>query len=257
MTTTAAAAKPAGREDAAGTASATEGGEDHRGARPYYIQLESCLDFSRLVCALENVPSACMAHKHDGMDILCAQADVLRGRPIIYYVPLDGGGGNGTATGHHLYYGLRRGREEHGTSAAMSDSSMAYSPIIRIRSLPEVLLPDGDAEDRYHPIVLEDLSSLAGMMWGRGDSTFPLLLFRRGRKWLLGATLEQGYVDAEAPALFSYVELDSDPAKPFLMFSTQNDAEPAFVDVPTEHGYSYLKIIRLKGSHPLIDYEDV
>ncbi|MDE0091287.1 MAG: hypothetical protein OXP12_08070 [Thaumarchaeota archaeon] len=248
-------AMPADMGNAAGSVSATEGVEDHQGTRPYYIQLESCLDFSRLVCALENVPSACMAHKHGDVNILCAQADVMRGRPIIYYVPFDGG--NGPAAGHHLYYGLRRGREEHGTSAAMSDSSMAYSPIIRIRSLPGILLPDSGAEDKYHPIILEDLSSLIGMMWGRVDSPFPLLLFRRGRKWLLGATLEQGYGDAEAPALFAYVELDSDPAKPFLMFSTQSDARPAFVDAPTEHGYLYLKIIRLKGSHPLIDYEDV
>ncbi|MCE2498246.1 MAG: hypothetical protein J4F28_04525 [Nitrosopumilaceae archaeon] len=225
--------------------------------RPYYIQLESLLDFSRLVCALESVPFACMAHEHDGADVLCAQADMLHGRPIMYYVPFDGGSGSGPATGRHLYYGLRRGREEHGTSPAMSDSSMAYSPIIRIRSRPEVLLPDNDASDRYHPIILEDLSSLAGMMWGRGDSPFPLFLFRRGSKWLLGATLEQGYGVAEAPAFFAHVELDSDPAKPFLMFSTQSDAKPAFVDTPTEHGYSYMKIIRLKGSHPLIDYEDV
>jgi len=257
-TTTTAAIMPAGRKDATGSASAAENSSEyHQSIRPYYIQLESLLDFSRLVCALESVPFACMAHEHDGADVLCAQADMLHGRPIMYYVPFDGGSGSGPATGRHLYYGLRRGREEHGTSPAMSDSSMAYSPIIRIRSRPEVLLPDNDASDRYHPIILEDLSSLAGMMWGRGDSPFPLFLFRRGSKWLLGATLEQGYGVAEAPAFFAHVELDSDPAKPFLMFSTQSDAKPAFVDAPTEHGYSYMKIIRLKGSHPLIDYEDV
>ena len=248
---------PAGKEDAVGSASAAESREDHQDMRPYYIQLESRLDFSRFVCALENVPLACMAHKHDGVDILCTQMNMLHGRPIMYYVPFDGDGDGGPAMGRHLYYGLRRGREEYGTSSAMSDSSMAYSPIIRIRSRPEVLLPDNDAADRYHPIILEDLSSLAGMMWGRGDSSFPLFLFRRGHKWLLGITLEQDHGVAETPAFFAYVELDSDPAKPFLMFSTQSDAEPAFVDAPTEHGYSYMKIIRLKGSHPLIDYEDV
>lgn len=251
---------PAGSKDVPGSASAAESSEYHQNIRPYYIQLESQLDFSRLVCALENVPLACMSHKHDGMDVLCAQMDMLHGRPIMYYVPFDDGSSNsssGPAAGRHLYYGLRHGREEHGTSSAMSDSSMAYSPIIRIRSRPEVLLPDNDAADRYYPIILEDLSSLASMMWGRGDSPFPLLLFRRGRKWLLGATLEQGYGVAEAPAFFAHVELDSDPAKPFLMFSTQSDAGPTFVDAPTEHGYSYMKIIRLKGSHPLIDYEDV
>lgn len=257
MVATATTIIPADRKDAVGSASAAESREDHQGMRPYYIQLESSLDFSRLVCALENVPFACMAHKHDGMDILCAQVDVLHGRPIMYYVPFDGGSGEGPAAGRHLYYGLRRGREEHGTSSAMSDSSMAYSPIIRIRSRPEVLLPDNNAADRYYPIILEDLASLAGMMWGRGDSPFPLFLFRRGRKWLLGAMLEQGYGVSESPAFFAHVELDSDPAKPFLMFSTQSDARPAFVDAPTEHGYSYMKIIRLKGAHPLIDYEDV
>jgi len=48
--------------------------------------------------------------------------------------------------------------------------------------------------------------------------------------------------------------LDSDPLKPFLKFSTVNSAEPTFVENPSEHGYSYIKIIKLKDTHPLVDY---
>ena len=221
--------------------------------RPYYIQLESYLDFSRLVCALENVPFMCMVHKYEGQDVLCTQVDVLHDKPIMYYVPLSAG----PAADHYVYYGLKSGREEYGMSHTTSDASMAYSPVIRVKSLPDALRPDDNISDMYYPVVLEDLSGLTKMTWGREDAPFPLFLFSRGDgKWSIGAVLAQP-ASIDAPSYFAHVELDADPGKPFLMFSTQNGMTPKFVDAPSEHGYSYMKIIRLKGSHPLIDYEDV
>ena len=45
-----------------------------------------------------------------------------------------------------------------------------------------------------------------------------------------------------------------DPQKPFLKFTTSNGAMTSFVDNPNEHGYSYLKLVKLSDAHPLIDY---
>jgi hypothetical protein len=57
----------------------------------------------------------------------------------------------------------------------------------------------------------------------------------------------------EGTSYFCHVVLDNDPQKPFLKF-TNNNSEPSFVKIPSEHGYSYMKIIKLKDTHPLVNY---
>ena len=66
---------------------------------PRYIQLESTLEFSRLVCALERAPRVSFLHEHDGKKVLSVQMDLLKEKPVIYYTPLEG-------QGHYLCYGL-------------------------------------------------------------------------------------------------------------------------------------------------------
>jgi len=51
------------------------------------------------------------------------------------------------------------------------------------------------------------------------------------------------------------VVLDRDPGNPFIKFSTTNGISPTFVQNPSEHGYSYIKIIKLKDTHPLVNYD--
>ena len=60
-----------------------------------------------------------------------------------------------------------------------SDASKLYSPIIRIKSLPKTLRPGNGTLDRYQPIELEDVSSLAKLTWGFDEVPFPLFLFPR------------------------------------------------------------------------------
>ena len=126
-----------------------------------------------------------------------------------------------------------------------------YSPIVRIKSLPSTLRPGNGTLDRYQPIELEDLSSLAKLTWGFEEIQFPLFLFPRNDKWLMGIFMN---FNDEGHSYFCHVVLDNQPEKPFLKFSVTNGAEPSFVDGPSEHGYAYAKIIRLKDTHPLVDY---
>jgi hypothetical protein len=51
--------------------------------------------------------------------------------------------------------------------------------------------------------------------------------------------------------------MPQEPTKPFLKYTTTNGAEPVLVDNPGEHGYSYIKIIKLKDTHPLVDYDQI
>ncbi|MDC4231769.1 MAG: hypothetical protein M8319_05535 [Nitrosopumilus sp.] len=211
---------------------------------PRYIQVHSTLEFSRLVCALERAPRVSFLHDYNGQKILSIQMDVLKEKPIVYYTPLEN-------IGHYLCYGLKGGKEESEIVNTTSDSSKLYSPIVRIKSLPKTLKPGNGTLDRYQPIELEDMSSLAKLTWGFDEIPFPLFLFPRNDKWLIGVFMN---FNDEGTSYFCHVVLDTDPQKPFMKFSSTNGIEPVFVENPSEHGYSYIKIIKLKDTHPLVDY---
>ena len=211
---------------------------------PRYIQLHSTLEFTRLVCALERAPRVSFLHDYHGQKILSVQMDILKEKPIVYFTPLE-------HNGHYLCYGLKGGKEESTIVDTTSDSSKLYSPIIKIKSLPKTLKPGNGTLDRYQPIELEDTSSLAKLTWGFDEIPFPLFLFPHNDKWLLGVFMN---FNDEGTSYYCHVVLSSDPSKPFLKFSPSNGSEPSFVDNPSEHGYSYIKIIKLKETHPLVDY---
>jgi len=212
---------------------------------PRYIQVNSTLEFSRLVCALERAPRVSFLHDYDGKKILSVQMDVLKEKPIVYYTPLEN-------IGHYLCYGLKSGKEESKIVDTTTDTSKLYSPIVRIKSLPKTLKPGNGTLDRYQPIELEDMSSLAKLTWGFEEVPFPLFLFPHNDKWLIGVFMN---FNEEGTSYFCHVVLDNDPQKPFMKFSSTNVSDPIFVENPSEHGYSYVKIIKLKDTHPLVDYD--
>lgn len=212
---------------------------------PRYIQVASPLEFSRLVCALERAPRVSFLHDHYGKKILSVQMDILKEKPIVYYTSLDN-------YGHYLTYGFRAGKEESGIVDSTSDASRLYSPIVKIKSLPDTLKPGDGTDDKYQPIELEDLSSLAKLTWGFDEIPFPLFSFPHKNQWCVGVFMN---FNEDGPSYFCYVVLDDEPDKPFLKFTTNIGVEPTLVDNTSEHGYSYIKIIKLKDTHPLVDYD--
>jgi len=210
---------------------------------PRYIQVYSTLEFSRLVCALERSPRISFLHEHEGKKILSVQMDVLKEKPIVYYTPLEN-------QGHYLCYDFRGGKEQTEIVDSTSDASRLYSPIVKIKTLPSTLRPGNGTLDRYEPIELEDLASLAKLTYGFEENPFPLFLFPHNDKWLIGVFMN---FTEDGTSYFCHVVLNKDPQKPFLKF-TNNNSEPTFVENPSEHGYSYVKIIKLKDTHPLVDY---
>jgi hypothetical protein len=52
-------------------------------------------------------------------------------------------------------------------------------------------------------------------------------------------------------SIFFYCWLDKEPRGRFLKYST-NPSELSYTDRIEEHGYVYLKVIKLKASHPLV-----
>jgi hypothetical protein len=186
-------------------------------------------------------------HEHDGKKVLSVQMDLLKEKPIIYFTPVE-------KLGHYLCYGFKAGREESSVVNSTIDTARLYSPIIKIKSLPASLRSGSGTVDKYHPIELEDMASLAKLSYGFEDSPFPLFSFPFKDKWLMGVFMN---FSEEGISYFCHIVMDEEPKRSFLKFATNNGIQPSIVDDPNEHGYSYIKIIKLKDTHPLVDYDQV
>jgi hypothetical protein len=190
---------------------------------PNYVQVESPLEFTRLVCALERMPRVSFLHEHNGKKVLSVQMDLLKEKPVLVNTTID--------------------------------NSKLYSPIIKIKSLPTSLKPDTNlSPEKYQPIELEDLSSLAKISYGFEEAPFPLFAFPYKEKWFVGVFMN---FNEDGPSYFCHVSLKNEPTKPFLKYTTTKDSEPEFIEHTGEHGYSYIKIIKLKDAHPLVDYDQI
>lgn len=213
---------------------------------PKYIQLASQLEFSRLVSALERTPRVSFLHEHNGKKILSIQMDLLKERPVIYYVPAD-------KNGHYLSYGFKNGKEETSVVDTISEPTRLYSPIVKIKELPPSLRQNQEEyHDKYEMLELEDLASLAKLSYGYDEAPFPLFCFPSKNKWLMGVFMN---FNEDGPSYFCHVVLDSEPKQPFLKYAMHNGNVPLFSDNVNEHGYSYIKIIRLMETHPLVNHD--
>lgn len=211
---------------------------------PHYVQVSNELEFSRLVCALERVPRTSFSLEHNGRKVLSAQVDLLKERPVIYYIPIE-------KNGQYLSYGFKGEKEESQIVDTISNSTDLYSPIIKIKSVPSSLKQEKNSTIDYEPLELEDLASLARLSYGYDESPFPLFAFPHDDKWLIGVFMS--FNESDGVSYFCHVILDQEPEKSFLKFSLQNGVKPSFVSNLNEHGNSYLKIIKLKEKHPLVN----
>ncbi|MDP9462652.1 MAG: hypothetical protein M3O97_02775 [Thermoproteota archaeon] len=50
--------------------------------------------------------------------------------------------------------------------------------------------------------------------------------------------------------------VEEEPKEPFLRYSSQRADQPTFLTRLDEHGYVYLKVIRLAEDHPLVKTYD-
>ena len=91
---------------------------------PSYIQVNSPLEFTRLVCALERSPRVSFLHEHQGKKVLSVQMDMLKQSPVIYYSPIEN-------FGHYISYGFKSGKEESLMVDSTLDNSKLYSPIVK------------------------------------------------------------------------------------------------------------------------------
>ena len=232
---------------------------------PIYIKLKTLNDFARLVCSLERIPIPIYEYIYQNTDIFAAQLDTLNGHSIIYFVDNIKSGEN-----QYLSYKINNNNEEAAMVISIKDTSALYSPIIKLSTPPQSFLKPTkiSATTKYTGIGLRDLFSLSKLVAFHTiyeESTLPLFLFPKlekndlddpdkefNTKYVLGAHLS--LTDSSDTSYFYYVLLEQEIEKNFMKFSLQKSDAPSFSNHIDEHGYIYLKIIKLQDTHPIIKF---
>lgn len=216
---------------------------------PCYIALAGIKDFGRLVCALERAPMPSFALTIAGKSALAAQLDVIDGRAVIYYAEADVG------SAQYLAYRVSNGIEEVVLADAVGNPTFVYSPILKVAKFPAALsrVARLDKKSGYAIIKLTDLASLAKVAAYKTiyeEAPLPLFLSKEHGKPVIGTPMSVS--ENDAGSYYYYVPLEGDPAGAFLRYASQKPDQPGFTSSLDEHGYVYMKVIRLAADHPLV-----
>lgn len=217
---------------------------------PCYIALAGLKDFARLVCALERAPIPAFSFKLGGKTVLAAQHDVIDGRPVIYYF-----GEVDAERAQYLAYRISGGMEEVALADAISNPTFVYSPILRVDKFPPALSRSAKLQKKagYTVIRLSDLASLAKVAAYKTiyeEAPLPLFISKERNKAIIGTPMSMS--ENESQSYYYYVPLESAEQGPFLRYSSQRADQPVFTSSLDEHGYIYLKVVKLAAEHPLV-----
>jgi len=156
-----------------------------------------------------------------------------------------------TKFGRYISYNATGGKEYCDIVESTKNIS-TYAPIIHLESEISALSTETEkTSDKFHPIKVKDLGSLARLTY---DPEFPdetnlaLYAIPHNNAWVIGylTSLEMDDVFYQ----FNYVELDSEPMKPFVKYQGREGKDPELSDT-FEHGFSYLSIIKIKNKYPI------
>ncbi len=187
-------------------------------------------------------------------EVLAVQTDIINGRPVIYYAQEP------AKDGQYLAYRVSNGIEEVLLAGSVANPTYVYSPILKVEKFPRSLTKSAriDKGSGYTVIKLKDLSSLAKVAAYKtiyDEPPLPLFLFKEpGGKIVLGTTMSAN--DNETISYFYYLTLAEEPKEPFLRYSSQRIDQPMFSTRLDEHGFVYLKVIKLAADHPLVKTYD-
>jgi hypothetical protein len=111
----------------------------------------------------------------------------------------------------------------------------------------------------YAPIKLGNFQSLvkiASYKMVFEESPLPLFVFNSTRKsnYVIGTALNMA--ESDGVSYFYYATIPENPAYSFIKYSSLKSDEPAFTNNIEEHGYIYIKLIKLLGSHPLVKVDE-
>jgi hypothetical protein len=139
--------------------------------------------------------------------------------------------------------------------SAANNPSYLYAPIIRINTMPESLSPKKEFRDRFMSIEVQDLPSLVKVGTYKmlfEEPPLPLFAFRNGEGWVIGTFARID--DYEEASIFFYARSKEEPRSGFVRYSPDKLGETAFVQKTDEHGFYYIKVVKLSEPHPLVQF---
>jgi hypothetical protein len=222
--------------------------EEYKLGGACFVGLGSLVELGRLSCALERAPFPLFAFKHGSAVRIAAQADLYMGTPIFYFVDTD-------RAGEFLAYRNAGDGEDVQLVSAANNPSYLYAPIIRINTMPESLSPKKEFRDRFMSIEVQDLPSLVKVGTYKmlfEEPPLPLFAFRNGEGWVIGTFARID--DYEEASIFFYARSKEEPRSGFVRYSPDKLGETAFVQKTDEHGFYYIKVVKLSEPHPLVQF---
>ena len=153
--------------------------------------------------------------------------------------------------GRYISYNSTGGKEYCDIVESTKDIS-TYAPIIHFESEISPLETETEkVADKFHPIKVKDLGSLARLTYDPeypDEASLTLYAIPQNNSWVIGylTTLELDDVFYQ----FNYVNIDSEPMKPFLKYQGRDGKDPKFADT-FDHGFSYLPIIKIRTEHSI------
>lgn len=236
-----------------------------------YVRLGSIVELGRLSCALERAPFPLFAFREGSAVRIAAQADLFMGTPIFYYVDVE-------KSGEFLAYRSSGDGEDVQLVPSANNPSYLYAPVIRVNHMPPRLTPspgNGSSEktssetrrkekvaetqdghgDRYMSVEVQDLPSLvkvAAYKMVFEEPPLPLFAFRRGESWVIGTFARID--DYEEASIFFYTKSKEEPSAGFVKYAPDKISETALVRKTDEHGFYYIKLVKLSEQHPLVEF---
>jgi hypothetical protein len=209
----------------------------------YFVETADFLSFARYVCARRENPLRVYSHTLNQKQVFSSRKILSKSLFSIYSVA--------SKSGRYISYNAKSGREECDVVTSAKAFSQ-YAPIINLHSLPSTfVINPKKIVDKFTPIHVDDLGSLARLTYDPelpDDPDLTLFMFPKKKKWIIGYVTS---IDLEDVLyFFNYVELDNEPTKPFLQYSTNDNKMPVFTD-KFQHGSTYLPIVKLKDCHPV------
>jgi hypothetical protein len=212
------------------------------------VKLGGLLELGRLACALERAQLPIFMSKHGEKTRLSVQNDLFMGVPIFYYVDGDKGG-------EFLAYRNAGETEEVQLVDSASTPSYIYSPVIHVLKMPSILEHKREFHQKFLAAQVADLASLVKLATYKmlyEEPPLPLYSFKNGTSWIVGSFARLD--DYEEASLFFYTRMKEEPSTGFVKYSPANIADTGFSKRTDEHGFYYVKVIKLAEKHPLVEF---
>lgn len=214
-----------------------------------FVELETLTDLARLSCAFERAPFPIFMSKEGSKYRLAVQTDLFMGIPIFYHIEVEKGG-------EFLAYKASGETEDAQLVEAALNPSYMYAPIVHILKLPRVLQKTQGFKQRFLAAQVSDLPNLmkiASYKMLYEEPPLPLYTFKNGTSWISGCFARLD--DFEEASLFFYCRLDKEPTSGFVRYSASRLVDTGFSKRIDEHGSIYVKVVKLKEKHPLVEFK--